>query len=306
MITDRPGSSHPLAPSSPLRAPRPASVRPVPRRPVAPYLADLGAAPDAPAPDPLDHRLTVASYNVHRWAGVRGGRAFYPDRALDVLGELGTDVIALQEALRPTSGRDPIREAAQRLGFHFAFVVTRPHRAGALGNVVLSRWPIAAAHAIDLSFGRLERRAAVAVRLQTGSGWLTVAATHLALVDRTRARQVRALLDHPELAGPTILAGDMNAWRPTVASRELDDAFTDRHHNDSWPASYPSVRPVLALDRLYARGARLVDLRAHDSPAARTASDHLPVVASVEIDEALSASASTDQTDRTRAVREAG
>lgn len=254
--------------------------------PAAPFLAELCLAPDgAPAPPPLDGRLTVASYNVHRWAGVRGGNAFFPERALAVIDEIGADVLAVQEALRPTRGMDPIRDLAERMGYHFAFVVARQHRAGSLGNVVFSRWPIAAAYAIDLSFSRIERRAAVAVRLRTrGDAWLTVAATHLALVDRTRARQVRALLDHPHLAGPTVLAGDMNAWRPTAASRDLDAAFAERHHNTAWPPSYPSVRPVLALDRLYARGVRLLRLDAHDSPAARSASDHLPVVATIEIE----------------------
>ena len=166
---------------------------------------------------------------------------------------------------------------------HLAFGVTRQHKRGALGNAVLSRVPLAGAHAIDLSFGRLERRAAVAVTL-AGHG-LTIAATHLALVDRTRARQVRALLNHPRIDdGPAVLLGDMNAWRRTVASRELDEAFERQHHNEAWPASYPSVRPVLALDRLYARGARLDDVRAHTSDAARRGSDHLPIVATVRVD----------------------
>lgn len=254
--------------------------------PLAPFLADLREA-IAPRSDVLapDGHLRVASYNVHRWTGVRGGRAFHPDRALAVVEELDADVLAVQEALRPTRGRDPVTELAERLGYHYAFVVARQHRAGALGNVIYSRTPIADAQVIDLSFGRMERRAAVAARLDGAP--LTVAATHLALVDRTRARQVRALLEHPFLAGPTVLAGDMNAWRPTVASRDLDAGFDDRHHNAVWPASYPSVRPVLALDRLYARGVRVVDLRAHDSPAARTASDHLPVVATIELPEPM-------------------
>ena len=272
------------------RLPRVGTVPPTPASvarsvPVAPFLAEICVAPEGSTPPPLDGRVVVASYNVHRWAGVRGGNAFRPERALAVVEEIGADVLAVQEALRPTNGPDPIAELAGRLGYHFAFVVTRQHRAGPLGNVVFSRWPIAAAFAIDLSFNRMERRAAVAVRLRTDrDAWLTVAATHLALVDRTRARQVQALLDHPQLAGPTVLAGDMNAWRPTDASRRLDAAFTERHHNAVWPASYPSVRPVLALDRLYARGVGLVSLHAHDSPAARTASDHLPVVATVEIE----------------------
>jgi len=38
------------------------------------------------------------------------------------------------------------------------------------------------------------------------------------------------------------------------ADRELD-----AHHNREWPASFPAARPVLALDRIYARGAEVVD-----------------------------------------------
>ena len=249
----------------------------------APYLSTHLAAPpggDGEAPV-LGRSLTVASYNVHRWAGVRGGAAYRPERASAVIAEIDADVLALQEVLRP-SGRDgdPVVEVAEALGYHLAFVVTRQHRRGELGNAVLSRWPLAGALAIDLSFGRLERRAALAVRLRSEAGPVTVAATHLALVDRTRARQVRALLGHPQIAsGPAVLVGDMNAWRPTRASRELADAFETRHHNHDWPASYPSPRPVLALDRLYARGATIESLETHATEAARRGSDHLPIVA---------------------------
>ena len=254
------------------------------RSPVTPFLSELLAAPPSDGPA-LGRRLRVASYNVHRWAGVRGGRQFEPTRAFAVIEEVDADVLALQEVLRPTGhDRDPLREIAARLGYHLAFVVTRMHKRGELGNAVLSKWPLAGALAIDLTFGRLEQRAALAVRVGGGERTLQVAATHLALVDRTRARQVRALLDHPQLSdGPTVLLGDMNAWRPTKASRQLDDHFEDRHHNADWPPSYPSVRPVLALDRLYTRGARILSLDAHTSDAARRGSDHLPVIAKVEI-----------------------
>lgn len=260
----------------------------LPSTPVAPYLAELLSTPGKIEPPPLGPRLRVATYNIHRWAGVRGGKAYRPERALDVLGEVGSDIIALQEALRPYDvDDDPLQLAAEHLGYHLAFVVTRLHKRGELGNAVLSRWPLSSALAINLSFGRLERRAALAVRVGDAEGrLLTVAATHLALVDRTRARQVRALLDHDHLAnGPAVLLGDMNAWRRTRASKNLDQAFDVRHHNADWPPSYPSVRPVLALDRLYARGARVLSLTAHDSPAARRGSDHLPVIAELQLEE---------------------
>jgi endonuclease/exonuclease/phosphatase family metal-dependent hydrolase len=40
----------------------------------------------------------------------------------------------------------------------------------------------------------------------------------------------------------------------------------------------------MALDRVYARGALVTGIRAHDSPAARRGSDHLPVIASLKLD----------------------
>jgi len=249
----------------------------------APYLAALREPTGAAAAEPAGGRLRIASYNVHRWTGVRGGGRFAPERAATVIEELGADVLALQEVLRPASAADPLCALADRLGYHLAFCVTRRHRNGDLGNAILSRWPLAGAHVIDLSFGRLEQRAALATTFRTTGGPLTVAATHLALVDATRARQVRALLGHPGLSeGAIVLLGDMNAWRPDPAARDLARAFVD-HHNTAWPATYPSMAPVLALDRAYVRGAHLAALEAHESPAARRASDHLPLVATIDL-----------------------
>ena len=250
-----------------------------------PYLAELAAPPGAPEPKRLADGFTIATFNVHRWAGVRGGKKYDPSRARDVLEEIDADVVALQEVLRPFDKPDPLRETARRLGMHLAFVVTRMHKRGELGNAVLSRWPLVGAEAIDLTFGRLERRAALAVQLRDREAdpSLSIVSTHLAIVDRTRTRQVRALLEHPHFDGsPTILLGDMNAWRRNPASRGLDE-YAERHHNASWPASWPSVRPVLALDRMYASGVELADLHAHETATSRQASDHLPVVARVRL-----------------------
>jgi endonuclease/exonuclease/phosphatase family metal-dependent hydrolase len=90
------------------------------------------------------------------------------------------------------------------------------------------------------------------------------------------------LLGHPDLQGPVVLLGDMNAWRRCPATRELDHAFTEElHHNRAWPSSFPVARPVLALDRIYARGAQISELQTHASEAALQGSDHLPVHATI-------------------------
>jgi endonuclease/exonuclease/phosphatase family metal-dependent hydrolase len=238
--------------------------------------------------DAMPREITVATYNVHRWTGFSGRAAPDPARAGFVISELGADVMALQEVLRPFDVEDPLVQLADALGLHLAFAVTRIHRRGELGNAILSRWPIAGVSILDLSYSRMERRVAVVAAFDglsevPGEG-LNVVATHLGLVDRTRERQVASLLRQSQLrAGASVLLGDMNAWRKCKATRALEDGLDEQHHNQNWPASFPAARPMLALDRIYTRGAKILDLRSHDSPAARRASDHLPVVARIEL-----------------------
>jgi len=232
---------------------------------------------------PLGAEIAVATYNVHRWTGHNGRSRPDPARACFVISELDADVIALQEVLRPFGGSDPLEALADRLGLHVAFAATRRHRLGELGNAILSRSPIGSVFVLDLSYSRIERRLAMAAQLPFRGGVLDIVATHLALGDRTRHRQVRSLLDHPRLqAGPTLLLGDLNAWRRCKATRALDDELGS-HAEREWPASFPAARPVLALDRIYSRGARILDITTHASPAARRASDHLPVIARVSL-----------------------
>ena len=244
---------------------------------------------------PMSTEIKVATYNVHRWQGINGRSKPDPARAGYVISELDADVIALQEVLRPDESGpngegDPLERLADALGMHLAFAVTRQHRRGALGNAILSRFPIAGLSVLDISHSRIERRGALAAQFHAEGGMVGIIATHLSLVDRTRRRQVKALLDHPQLqSGAAVLLGDMNAWRKCKATRELDEM----HNNLEWPASFPSARPVLALDRVYARGADVLEVSSHSTPASRRASDHLPVVARLsfkaELEEALPA-----------------
>jgi endonuclease/exonuclease/phosphatase family metal-dependent hydrolase len=247
-----------------------------------PHLCLLRAPSVARPARPLGSEVVVASYNVHRWTGHNGRGKPDPARAGFVLSELEADVIALQEAMRPHEGDDPLAALAEGLGLHVTFAATRVNKRGEIGNAILSRWPMAGVSMLDLSYSRLERRVAVAAQFQSEELVLDIVATHLALGDRTRHRQVRSLLDHPQVQrGPTVLLGDMNAWRKCKATRALD-AELDSHHNRAWPATFPAARPVLSLDRVYARGARIVEIAAHTSGAARRASDHLPIIAHIE------------------------
>ncbi|MBY0402199.1 endonuclease/exonuclease/phosphatase family protein [Myxococcota bacterium] len=239
--------------------------------------------------------LRIATYNVHRWQGGNGRGEPDVARAGYVISELDADVIALQEVLRPfpassldgafaaRDGEDPLGRLCDELELHLAFAVTRQHRRGQLGNAILSRFPITAISVLDISYSRIERRGALAAQVGDEQTGLGVVATHLSLVDRTRHRQVQSLLEHPALnSGPAVLLGDMNAWRKCKGSQALE-ASLGLHHNQDWPATFPAGRPLLALDRIYTRHAEILEVHHHDSPAARRASDHLPVVAEVRM-----------------------
>jgi endonuclease/exonuclease/phosphatase family metal-dependent hydrolase len=252
-----------------------------PRRPIRPIV--------------MRDTLRIATYNVHRWQGGNGRSEPDVARAGYVISELDADVIALQEVLRPfpgagsdrafgmRDGEDPLGLLCEELELHLAFAVTRQHRLGQLGNAILSRFPITAISVLDISYSRIERRGALAAQVGDDHAGIGVIATHLSLVDRTRHRQVQSLLEHPALnSGPAVLLGDMNAWRKCKGSQALE-ASLGLHHNYDWPATFPAGRPMLALDRIYTRRADLVEVHHHDSPAARRASDHLPVVAEVRI-----------------------
>jgi endonuclease/exonuclease/phosphatase family metal-dependent hydrolase len=249
----------------------------------APHLALL-RAPRRPRRVPaIGDKITVATYNVHRWTGLNGRSRPDPARAAFVIAEIDADLVALQEVLRPLRGEDPLEAIAEALGLHVAYAATRVHKRGQIGNAILSRWPIAGVSMLDLSYGRMEKRVAVAAQFKGDDREFDVVATHLALADRTRSRQVESLLEHPRLAEtPTLLMGDMNAWRRCKATRALDEELRS-HGNQEWPASFPSASPMLALDRIYARGVRIIEINAHASRAARRASDHLPIVARVKL-----------------------
>jgi endonuclease/exonuclease/phosphatase family metal-dependent hydrolase len=251
--------------------------------PHVPYLALVHSPREPMTGEPMGTQLKVATYNVHRWTGMNGRKRPDPARAGFVISELDADVIALQEVLRPDDEECPLSAIADALGMHLTFAVTRQHRRGQLGNAILSRFPMSAISVIDISFSKIERRGALAVQFNGALGNLGVVATHLSLVDRTRARQVKQLLQHPQLqAGPSVLLGDMNAWRRCKATQELNEVL-EWHNNRDWPSTFPAPAPVLALDRVYTHRAKLLTVDVHDTPASRRASDHLPVIAGIEL-----------------------
>ena len=227
------------------------------------------------------HRLRIATYNIHAAIG-RDGR-FAPARIRDVLAELAADVVALQEVESHTSGFDMMAWLAAETGMHAVAGPTLMRNDAHYGNVLLSRQPPATIARLDLSVAGREPRGAIDVRVPVRSAALRVVATHLGLRPAERRWQIRRLLaalGEPG-AATTVLLGDLNEWflwgRPLRWLRRNFGPLPA-------PATFPAGWPLVALDRLWVHPrTALVDLRSHRSATARMASDHLPLVATLQL-----------------------
>lgn len=231
--------------------------------------------------DALAKSIRVMTWNIH------GGRG--PDRrrdlrrVVDLVQRHEPHIIALQEidSRGQTSATpDAFDFLGEELGGNS--YATRLIRApdGDYGHAVISRWPMAAARYHDISYKRREPRLAIETILETPQGPLQVVAAHLGLSFRERLQQAEKLVQIVQNGGErSVLMGDLNDWIARSAVRRvLDRQFPGHSHLRTFPA----YRPILSLDRIYCRPKSILH-RCWTDPAARFASDHLPVVADLEL-----------------------
>ena len=225
-------------------------------------------------------QLRVATYNVHQCVGRDGRRD--TQRVAAVLDQIDADVLALQELeWDPEDALHLLADFAGQLGYQPVAGPTLLQSKGHYGNALLTRLPVVREDLLDLTVNGHEPRGAIDVVLDGGGAHVRVLATHLGLWPYERRRQMRRLLRHldqgPEM--PTVLMGDLNEW--FLWGRPLRWLHA-RFGATPAPATFPSARPLFALDRIWVRPRRmLAHLYVHDDRRAREASDHLPVIAQV-------------------------
>lgn len=216
--------------------------------------------------------LRIASYNVHACIGTDGRKD--ASRIVRVIEELGCDTIGLQEA------DYRLDFIARRAGMQAVPGLTLLRHDGPYGNALLTRRRVLAVRRMGFTYSGREPRNALDVDLEVGGETVRVIVTHLGLWPAERRFQVKkilSLLKETPMSERVVVLGDINEWMPL--GRPLRWLHRLLGHSP-YERSFPSRWPLLALDRVWARPRHaLLALKAHRTPLAALASDHLPVKA---------------------------
>jgi endonuclease/exonuclease/phosphatase family metal-dependent hydrolase len=229
-----------------------------------------------------EEQLSVASYNVHGCVG--RDRRRDPSRIAGIICEIAPDIIGLQEIYTRSRTREALRQLeylADSTGLQAVHGPTLRRSAADYGNGLLTSGKVIDIRHVDLSVRGVEPRAALDADVEIRGNALRVIVTHLGLLGIERRVQVKRLLAYLSdgMSRPTMVLGDLNEWLPGGRALRRLQAHLGTIPT---PRTFPAAFPLFRLDRIWVHPLEaLVGVRVHDTPAARAASDHLPILARI-------------------------
>lgn len=156
------------------------------------------------------------------------------------------------------------------------------------GNAVLSRFPVLSAANQDVSYHPFENRGLLHCEIEVPESRFPLHClnVHFGLFERGREWQLRALAERIRemvpAQSPLIIAGDFNDWRHRanrVLQRELGLQEVFEHARGRSVRTFPSVLPLLRLDRIYTRGFVVEKAEVHNIFLHSRLSDHAALAA---------------------------
>lgn len=243
-------------------------------------------------------KLRLLTYNVHKCIGGLD-RRYRPERVWGVIAPYEPDFVLLQECdegARRSNGDRQVDLLGDLLGLRHRtfFPNVRVPGGGHYGNAILSRYPLTHTSNIDLTVRWTKRRSVLHARFRVRRNGkdeafrtVNVYNLHLGLSQVLRKMQLKTFLASQPFAShhprtPLILAGDFNDVWGTLGKDLLEPVGF--RGSAAPPRTFPAYAPVYALDGVYVRGdVDLVDVRRASSAVSRWASDHLPLVADIDL-----------------------
>ena len=242
--------------------------------------------------------LTILTVNIHKGFGFLNRRFVLPELRAAVRA-VSADVVFLQEVLGAHElhalkvadwpGMPHYEFLADTLWSDFAYGRNAVYPEGHHGNAVLSKFPIVRFHNHDVSVGdHPERRGLLhCVIAPPDSVEVHAVCVHLGLRESHRRQQTELLcrlVNGLPRSAPVVVAGDFNDWRLGVHRQlrrhaQLKEVFAQAHGRPA--RTFPARWPLLALDRIYVRGATRLHPLALPRRAWAHVSDHQPLAAEV-------------------------
>ena len=247
----------------------------------------------------MSARLRVVTLNIHKGLSQFNTRVVIHELR-EGLRALAPDLVFLQE-VQGLNERHALRFAAwpgkpqheflAGEDWKHVYGLNRVHQYGHYGNAVLSRFPIVSSENADVSDHRFERRGLLHAVVRV-PGWkrnLHCVCVHLSLHERGRRRQLDAIAGRleqfVESRMPIIVAGDFNDWRQRASSileKSLGMTEVSRVGGGGHLRTFPSMLPLLQLDRIYVRGFDVVRSEVHRGAPWSLLSDHLALSAELK------------------------
>jgi endonuclease/exonuclease/phosphatase family metal-dependent hydrolase len=254
--------------------------------------------------DWMQKSLRIVTWNIHK--GVRGfalRKRLEIHAMQDAVAKLDADLICLQEVRRINHKEAahfthwpelPQADFLAPAGYHAVYRTNAFTAHGEHGNALLSRYPVKRIGHEDMSDHRFEQRGLLHAVLDVMGQDLHVIVVHLGLLAGGRARQLAQIgayiLREIPLRAPVVVAGDFNS---AIASQRWAHAYLQasdsskkamgRLHALKGHPTFPSRLPLVQLDHIFARRAKISQQHAPVEPHWARMSDHLPLIAQLEL-----------------------
>jgi endonuclease/exonuclease/phosphatase family metal-dependent hydrolase len=251
--------------------------------------------------EPAALSLRLLSLNLHKGFSTFG-RRFVLHELRDAIRGISADIVCLQEVL----GQHDRHEKRQRqrwpkmpqyefladsIWHQHAYGRNAVYDGGHHGNAVLSKFPIVRHENHDISVGGPERRGLLHCVLQPpGRREIHVLCTHLSLTEKHRQQQIAQVCglirERVPQDAALMLAGDFNDWRlrghaPLMEQAQVKEAFVEAQGRCA--RTFPANWPVMRLDRIYYRNARVMCPSVLSARPWSHLSDHAALTAEIEL-----------------------
>ncbi len=224
--------------------------------------------------------ITVMTYNIHQAFGVDDKLDL--QEIVDTIKRGDPDIIGLQETDAgrvPSLSVDQVLWLSRKLNMYSAY---GPSWGNTYGVAVLSKYPIVEQQRYLLT-SEEQQRACLQTRVDIGGQDLHFFAVHLGLNSEERKRQLDEVLTYTaQVPAPEVLVGDFNAHPDSHEIQRVLDQFQDAFALGGTGSGYtsPAEGPRETIDYIFVSP----DIQVASAQVIPSlASDHLPVVAEIEV-----------------------